>query len=240
MRRDATSAGDSTLPAARVIGAVWLLYFVTGIVSGLLTQGGIVPGNTAGALANILGHQTQYRAGIAVGLFANALYVVLTALLYALFATVNRGLSAMAAFLSLVGCTVQIVATMLQLAPLALLRDTALAGVFTAEQLRAVVAMCLKLYGRTFQISVVMFGMFEVVLGYLIYRSTFIPRVFGILFLVAGLGWITYFWPPLTNAIRYFALPFAGLAELALPIWLVAKRLNVPAWRELEAHQTPA
>jgi len=240
MRRDARIAGESPLPAARVVGAVWLLYFATGIVGGLLGQGGIVPGNTAGALANILAHPTQYRAGVGVGLFANALYVVLTALLYGMFAPVNRSLSAMAAFLSLVGCIVQIVATMLQLAPIAILRDTALAGVFTTDQLRSVMAMCLKLYGQSYQISLVMFAMFEVVLGYLIYRSTFIPRAFGILFLVAGLSWMTYVWPPLGNAMRYFILPFGALAEFALPVWLVVKGLDVPAWRALEAHQSPA
>jgi hypothetical protein len=214
---------SSPRPAPRVVGSVWLLYFATGIVGGLLAQGGIIPGNSSAALANILAHQTQYRAGVAVGLFANALYVVLTALLYRLFAPVNRSLSLTAAFLSLVGCIVQIVATMLQLAPIALLRDTALAGVFTTDQVRAVALMCLKLHGQSYQISVVMFGMFEFVLGYLIYRSTLIPRAFGILFLVAGLTWMTYFWPPLTNAIRYFALPFAGLAEFALPLWLVIR-----------------
>lgn len=228
MSRDATIAGDPLHLSARVVGAVWLLYFATGIVGGLLAQGGMVPGNTAGALANILAHQTQYRAGVAVGLFANGLYVLLTALLYGLFAPLNRSLSAMAAFLSLVGCIVQIVATMLQLAPIAILRDTVLAGVFTADQLRAVAVMCLKQYGQSYQISLVMFAMFEVVLGYLIYRSTFIPRVFGILFIVAGLSWMTYFWPPLGNTMRYFTLPFAGLAEFAFPIWLVVRGPNVP------------
>jgi len=207
----------------RIIGAVWLLYFVTGSVAGYLAQGGIVPGNTAGALTNILAHPTQYRAGVAVGLFANALYVVLTALLYDLFAPVNRGLSLTAAFLSLVGCIVQIVATTLQLAPISLLRDSALAGVFTADGLRAAAVMCLKLYALSFQISVVMFAMFEVVLGYLIYKSSFIPRVFGILFLVAGLVWMTYLWPPLFNTFRYVALPFAGLTELAFAMWLVLR-----------------
>ena len=227
---------DSPRPAARVVGAVWLLYVATGIVGGLLAQGGITPANTAAALTNILSHQTQYRAGVAVGLFANALYVVLTALLYGLFAPVNRSLSMTAAFLSLVGCVVQILATMLQLAPISFLRDTALATVFTTDQLRAAALVCLKLYGQTFQISVVMFAMFEVVLGYLIYRSTFSPRVFGILFLVAGLTWMTYFWPPLGNAISYVALPFAGLTELAFAIWLFVKGVDVPAWRGL----TPA
>jgi Domain of unknown function (DUF4386) len=215
----------------RIIGAVWLLYFVTGIVGSLLAQGGIIAGNTAGALTNILAHPTQYRAGVAVGLFANALYVVLTALLYDLFAPVNRGLSLTAAFLSLVGCTVQIVATMLQLAPISLLRDSALAGVFTTDGLRAAALMSLKLWAQSFQISIVMFAMFEVVLGYLIYKSSFTPRAFGILLLLAGLVSMTYFWPPFFNTFRYVALPFAGLAEIPFPMWLFVRGVDGVARR---------
>jgi hypothetical protein len=236
--RDARA--DSPHPSPRVIGAVWLLYFVTSIVGGLLYQGGLVPGNTAAAFSNLVGHQTQYRAGVQLGLFAHALYVVLTALLCGLFARVNLGLSVTAAFFSLVGCIVEIFATILQIAPVTFLRDTALGSVFTADQVKAAALMSLKLWGQTFQMSIPMFALFEVVLGYLIYRSAFVPRFFGVLLMVAGLTWAAYFWPPLLNSMRSVALPFAGLAEIAFPVWLVVKGIDVPAWRALEAQSLVA
>ena len=104
-------------PTARTIGVVWMLYFLTAIVGGLLTKGLVVSTDAAATATHLLAHQPLYRAGVAVGLFANALYVALTALLYGLFAPVNRSISLTAALFSLVGCVVQIVATMLQLAP---------------------------------------------------------------------------------------------------------------------------
>jgi len=231
---------DSPSPSPRVIGAVWLLYFVTSIIGGLLYQGGLVPGNTAAAFSNIVGHQTQYRAGVAFGLFAHALYVALTALLCGLFARVNRGLSLAAAFFSLVGCVVEIFATILQIAPVTLLRDTALGSVFTADQVKAAALMSLKLWGQTFQMSIPMFALFEVVLGYLIYRSRFAPRFFGVFLMLAGLTWAAYFWPPLLNSVRSVALPFAGLAEISFPVWLVVKGIDVPAWRALEPRSPAA
>ena len=227
-------------PSPRIIGAVWLLYFVTSIVGGFLYQGGLVPGNTAAAFGNIVGHQTQYRAGVQLGLFAHALYVVLTALLCGLFARVNLGLSLTAAFFSLVGCVVEIFATILQIAPVTLLRDSALGGAFTADQMKAAALMSLKLWGQSFQMSIPMFALFEIVLGYLIYRSRFVPRLFGVLFVVAGLTWAMYFWPPLLSSIRTIALPFAGLAEIAFPVWLVVKGIDVSAWRVLEARSSTA
>lgn len=227
-------------PSPRIIGAVWLLYFVTSIVGGVLVQGSLVPGNTAAAFSNIVGHETQYRAGVHVGLFAHALYAVLTALLCGLFARVSLSLSLTAAFLSLVGCIVEIFAAILQIAPVTFLRDSTLGGVFTADQVNAAALMSLKLWGQTFQMSIPMFALFEVALGYLIYRSTFVPHFFGVLFILAGLTWAAYFWPPLLNSVRSVALPFAGLAEIAFPVWLVVKGINVPAWRALEAQTSVA
>ena len=226
---------ESPYPSPRIIGAVWLLYFATSIVGGILYQGSLVPGNTAGAFSNIVVHPTQYRAGVQLGLFSHAMYVVITALLCGLFARVNLGLSLTAAFFSVVGCIVEIFAAILQIAPVTLLRDSALGGVFTAYQVKAVALMSLRLWGQSFQMSIPMFALFELVLGYLIYRSAFVPRFFGVLLMLAGLTWATYFWPPLLNSIRSVALPFAGIAEMILPVWLVVRGIDVAAWRALES-----
>ena len=224
---------NSPRTTSHIIGGVWLLYFVTSIVGGLLFQGGLVPGNSAAAFSNIVSHQTQYRAGVALGLFAHAVYVLLTALLCALFARVHLGLSLTAAFFSLAGCIIEISGTILQIAPVTFLHDSALGSAFSPDQVKAAALMSLKLWAQTFQMSIPMFALFELVLGYLIYRSAIVPRFFGVLFIVAGLTWAAYFWPPLLTSIRAVALPFAGLAEIAFPVWLVAKGIDVQAWRAL-------
>jgi hypothetical protein len=214
-------------PSPRLIGAIWLLYFVTSIAGGLLYQGSLVPGDTAAAFSNLVGHPTQYRAGVQLGLFAHALYVVLTALLCGLFARVNLGLALTAAFFSLTGCIVEIFATILQSAPVSFIRDSVLGGVFSADQVKAVALTSLKLWGQSYQMSIPMFALFELVLGILVYRSRLVPRVFGVLLMAAGLIWALYFWPPLLTAIRGVALPFAGLAEIAFPVWLLVKGANL-------------
>jgi hypothetical protein len=219
-------------PTPRTIGVVWLLYFLTAILGAFLTRGLVVSTDAVATATNLLAHTSLFRAGVAVGLFSNALYVALTALLYGLFAPVNRSVSLIAAFLSLVGCAVQIIATMLQLAPLSFLVGGTLASAFTATQLRAAALISLKLYAQTFHISFTMFALFNVVLGYLIYRSTFVPRIFGVFFLLAGLGWVSYLWPPLATVIRPFILLFSGLAEVGLTLWFLVKGVDVARWRE--------
>jgi hypothetical protein len=223
---------SSPRPKAKIIGVVYLLYFLMAFFGAFLTQGLVVPGDPAATSNSILGHEDSYRSGFAVGLIANALYIAVTALFYELFEPVNRTLSLLAAFFSLVGCAVQIVGGLLQLAPLVVLREGQLLGAFNAEQLQAAVLLCLKLYVQTFHISLVLFALYDLLIGYLVFQSTFLPRILGVFLMLAGVGWLTFVWPPLATALSSYVLPFGALAEILLMLWLLAKGVNMPMWRQ--------
>lgn len=223
---------DSPRPSPRVIGAIWLSYFVVSLFGGMLTKDGPMSPDVVGTVSQIVDHTSTYRAGIAVTLFANGLYVVLSALLYRLFAPVNRGVALAAAFLSLTGCVVQIVAAIGQLAPLVIHADPALAASFSAEQIRSAMMAAVGVYRQNFLVSLPMFGMFNLLLGWLIYRSGYVPKVFGILFLIAGAGWVCSLWPPLRVVVQYVGLPAGGLAEIGTTLWLLLKGVDTLKWRE--------
>ena len=226
---------DSPRPSPRVIGAVWLLYFITSAVGAMITKDGPMSANLGLATARIAEQQALYRAGLSVTLLSNGLYVALSALLYGLFAPVNRSVSLAAAFLSLTGCVVQIGATLLQLGAITLHSDPAMLASFSAEQVAAAVLMALKVYRQSFYVSVSMFALFNLVLAYLIYRSRFIPRVFALFFLIAGSAWIFALWPPLASVFPYVGLPASGLAELGTTLWLLVKGIDTARWREAQA-----
>jgi hypothetical protein len=216
---------DSSPPSPRVIGVVWILYFVTGLIGALLTRGIIISTDAAATATNIVAHANLYRAGFAVDFFANLIYVALTALVYRLFRRVNPTLALLAAFFSLVGCTVQIMGEVLRLAPTVALANPQLAGAFGAQQLQAGALLSVLLYRSVFQISFVLFACFEVVTGYLILKSTFLPRWLGWWWMAAGAIWLTFLWPPLATSI-WPLLVAGGAAELALPVWLLVKGLR--------------
>src|SRR6476660_1543151 len=131
MTNDNTLAIEaSSPPSPRTIGWIWVIYFATGILGTLLTRGILVPTDAASTANNILAHATLWRAGFAVDLFANLIYVALTALLFGLFRPVNPTLALMAAFFSLVGCTVQIMGELLRVAPTVALANPQLASAF--------------------------------------------------------------------------------------------------------------
>jgi hypothetical protein len=218
-------------PNARITGAVYLLYFLMAFLAVFLMKGIIVSNDAAATASNIIAHEALYRSSCAVNLIANAIYIVVTALLYRLFEPVNRNLSLLAAFFSLVGCAIQIFAGLFQLAPFVVLGNSQLLNVFKLEQLQALVLLFLRLYSQVFNISLVLFALYDILLGYLIFNSMFLPRVIGALLMLAGVGWLTFIWSPLAIALSSYVLPLGALAEIFLMAWLLVKGVNISRWQ---------
>ena len=230
----------SRMPNARLIGLVYLSYFLIAVLGDFFIKRVVVSGNPAATVTNILAREATYRAGFALGMVGNMVYIALTALFYRLLKPVNRTIALLMAFFSLVGCTTQIVAGILQLAPLVVLRDSQLLGAFKVEQLRAAALVSLRIYSQTFNISFVLFALFDFLLGYLIFTSTFLPRIIGVLMMVAGVVASTFLYPPLAIALKWFVLPVAALPEGVLMLWLILKGVNVERSREQAAATEPA
>jgi len=100
------------------------------------------------------------------------------------------------------------------------------------EQLRALASLFLELYGRGVNICFVFFGVYCLLIGYLIFRSAFLPRILGVLMAFAGLGWLTFLSPPLANYLSPYIVVLGFLAELSLMLWLLVMGVNVQRWKE--------
>ena len=143
----------------------------------------------------------------------------------------SRSLSLLAAFFSLVGCAVQAVSSAFFLAPLVVLGGAQSLSVFKVEQLQAQALMFFKLYAQAYNIGLVFFG-FYCLLGYLILRSTFLPRVLCVLMAFAGLGWLTFRWPTLANHLSPYNLAAGVLGEGSLTLWLLVMGVNAQRWKD--------
>ena len=211
----------STRPRARITGVVYLLYFLTAVLGEFFLRGLVVSGDAAATASNILARQPLFRLGLAAGLVATACYIALTALFYDLFKPVSRSLSLVAAFFSLVGCAILVLGSVFQIAPLVVLGGSPYLSVFNTEQLRALALMFLELNTQADNICVIFFGVYCLLIGYLIFRSAFLPRILGALMVFAGLGWLTFLSPPLANYLSPYNLVLGFFAELALCLWLL-------------------
>lgn len=220
---------------ARVAGVFYLLVFVMGGVA--LSVGGnlVVQGDAAATASNIVAHESLFRLRFVADLIATACYVVVTALFYELFKPVSRRLSLVAAFVSVVGCAIGAVACTFYLAPLAILGGASYLGVFSPEQLQALALMFVTLYVRTYGIGLVFFGFYCLAIGYLIFRSKFLPSVLGVLMAFAGLGWLTFLSPPLASSLSPYVLAPGIIGEGALTLWLLAMGVDAKRWNEQAA-----
>jgi Domain of unknown function (DUF4386) len=219
--------------AARMSGVVYLLSIVTGVFGVFLVGGTlVVDGDAAATATNILAHETLFRLSFASFLIGVACYVAVTALLYGLLRPVNRTLSLLAAFFSLVGCAMWAVGSLFQLAALAVLEGGGSSSAFTMEQVQALALMLLNLNSQAFSIGIVFFGFYCLLIGYLIFRSTFLPRVIGVLMALAGLGYLTFLYPPLENALSLYLQVPGLLGEGSLTLWLLVVGVNAQCWKE--------
>ena len=123
---------------------------------------------------------------------------------------------------SLAGCTIQAGACTFHLAPLVILGDAPYLSVFKTEQLQALAYMFFKLYVQTYRIALVFFGFFCLLIGYLIFKSDFLPRILGVLMALAGLGWLTFLSPPF--GAKYFPYLFGCRSHRRRRVGPVAPR----------------
>jgi len=81
----------------------------------------------------------------------------------------------------------------------------------------------------------VFFGFYCLLIGYLIIRSMFLPRILGVLMAIGGLGWLTFMSPTFSQSLYPYNLAPGMIGEGALTLWLLAVGLNEQRWKEQDA-----
>lgn len=218
---------------ARIAGVSYLVGALLSVLGQMVVLGMIVvPGNATATVANILSHETLFRLGFVFSLLTVPFHLVWAVLFNGLFRPVNRNVSLLAGFVMLMTCMIWTLSSLLYLAPLLVLRGKIALSAFTPEQMQAVVLTLFNLNALAYDIGLVFFGFWYVLIGYLIFRSTFLPRIIGALGVLAGVGYLTLLWQPLAHYLYPYNLALAGPGEISLLLWLVVKGVNARKWKE--------
>ena len=222
---------------ARIAGGLWLMCIITGMSAFVLRSPLIVIGDAAVTATNILAKESLFRLGFAADLIAGAFYMGVTVLLYVLLKPVSRSLSLLAAFFGLAGIAIGAATSLTNLAALVLLGGGEYSSAFTTSQLQAMALMSLRLSFQGFLISMVFFGFQCFLVGCLIVRSTFLPRILGVLLAIGGSSYIissfaTFLAPAFGARLSPFIIPAALLGEGSLTLWLLVKGVNAERWKE--------
>jgi hypothetical protein len=223
---------------ARIAGAVYLLFFVTAIAGEVfLEQAGVSGiqagrGNAAEITGKMLANRSAFQAGFALGLISVACYVALTGLFYVLFRPVSRTVSLIAMLFGLMGQAVGAFGTLFLLAPFVVLNGSTDPSVFDLRQQQALALVFLNLMGQVGNVGLIFDGLFLLLIGILIFRSTFLPRAIGLLVASAGVAWLSFLAPPLASRLMTGIEVLGVAAEGGLMLWLLVRGVNGARWNE--------
>ena len=225
---------DSPRRLARSTAVFSLLTVLLGMVAeGLVSDRLIVWKDAALTASNIVAHRDLWLAGFAAYLVEMACNVVGTVLFYRLFKPAGPGLSLVALALGLVGCTIKTVARIFFVVPLVLLGRHA-NHALTPDVLNELSLALLTVNDRGAAVALVFFGFHTTVIGWLMLRSRFLPRILGVLGILGGAGWLAFLWPPLGYRFFPFIAGFALLGFVGLTFWLLVFGVDEARWRQRE------
>ena len=166
---------------ANIAVGLFLTTILTGGAAAFVRWRLVVPGDAISTATNILAHERLFQMLLAADLISVSCYVAMTLLFYELFKPVNKRLSLLTASFSLMSCVIVAFASLFHIAALVVLKGAQYLNILTVQPLPALALMCLKLRAQAYSISLVFFGFYCLLIGYLIFRSTFLPRIVGAL-----------------------------------------------------------
>lgn len=214
----------------RLAGLLYLVLIVLGGAGEMAVRGALVVSGDAAATAhNIMASEALWRAGIAGDLLMHVLDLPVIVVLYLLLRPVHRGMALFATLINLVQTAVLAANKLNLLLPLFLLGDGAYLKAFAPEQLQALAYLAIKAHGYGFGIGLIFFGVACLARGWLIARSTYVPRPLGVLLAVAGASYLANSFalllaPALADKLFPFIMLPPLVGESAFALWLVMGR----------------
>ena len=233
---------------ARLAG---LFYFILGVFAYYalmyIPKKIMVRGDTALSADNLLAHEFLYRTGIASHLISVITFLFLALSLYKLFKQTNAEKAKLLVALVVVQVPIVFLLETLNMTCLMILKGQVLRSL-PIEQSKDLAMLFLKIHGYGINILEVFWGLWLIPFGQLVYKSVFIPRVLGVLLIIAGIGYaidsLTFLLLPEYRSItQTVAFILAGLGEGSIILWLlivgVRDHLSITVISETESRRNP-
>jgi hypothetical protein len=218
---------------ARIVGALYLLIFFVGPFAFFMGRTSIVvPGDAAATVANLMASESMFRLGMVAETVIVLVEIVVSALLYVLFRSVSRPLSLAAALARFLQAAVQAVNLITAVPALLLLGGAGYVTAFAPEQWNALVLLFADANAFMILLWGLIFGFHLLLLGVLVYRSGFLPKILGILLMIGAVGYLAQSYghiltPQYDELLANVVIALSIPGELAFTVWLLWKGVNV-------------
>ena len=221
-------------PHARLTGALYLYIMGAAMFAEVFVRGKLVVGDPAVTWRNIAASEPLWRLGVVANVSVTLCDIAVATLLYLLLRPVSRPAALTAAFFRLAYSAAMAANAVFLLGPLGLLGGAAGSGAVAAQS-QTLIMYSLQLHAAGFQVALVLFGIHLALVGGLIARSTYLPRLIGAALVVAGscyvansvIGMLT---PPLAHSLFPWLLLPGFVAEASLTLWLLIAGVGSERW----------
>jgi hypothetical protein len=182
----------------------------------------VVAGNAAQTIHNIDAHGGMFAAAVLCYLINFLEDIVIAWGLFVLLVPVNRALSLLTAWLRLIYTAMGLAAVMQLATAYRLIAQAHGSAALDSAALQTQVQMLISSFRFGWSFSLIVFGFHLILLGYLVYRSRYMPKILGTVLSLVGVSWIVYeLRPYLYPAASLGWIPLVGIGELLLPLWLL-------------------
>ena len=221
---------------ARIAGLLSIGIAVLAIFANFFVINGlIVAGDATKTASNITANDLLFRAGIAAFVVTLILDILVAWLLYVILKPVNQDLSFLAAWFRIIYAGIFAVALSNFFTVLQLLSGSSYLSVFDTDQLHSQAMVSLSSFTYTWQVGLAVFALHLFIVGYLVVKSSIVPRIIGALLMIASLGYLidSFAHFLLHNYVDYqtvfttvSAVP-SIIGELSFAVWLVVKGVKI-------------
>jgi hypothetical protein len=222
---------------ARLAGLIFLFMVITGLFSEIFfRQKVFVSSDIAATVSNISSNTLLYRTGIVCDILMSLGYLFTALVLFKLLASVNKNLAAVMVLLAAAGSALLMFNILNECAPLYILTGNDYLNVLGLNSRQAIAMLYYSLYEHGYMIGQVFFALWVLPLGVLIYKSGFIPKVLGVLFVIETiLGFLSVFVHFLVpnQSIETILLMPGTIAEFAFMFWLLIRGIRKPKMTEI-------
>jgi Domain of unknown function (DUF4386) len=216
---------NSINKTARMAGFLYLVYMVTHIISDVWRGSFIVTGDAAATVSNIMAHEGLFTVTVVGDLLAAALFFLAAWALSVLLKPVNKDFALLFLLLNLGGVAIQCSSDLFLFAIQLLMNGPDYLNVFQVDQLQSLAIFFLDLREKGFTVAQLFYGAWLFPLGYLVFKSGFLPKLLGIVLMVHCFTWLSTFFQsflfPGFTAITYVSYPLGFIAEFGLTLWLL-------------------
>jgi hypothetical protein len=213
---------------ARITGILYFIFAVVSIYGYMYVPSQItVAGNMEATAKNILANEFLFRTSIVSNLTGHILFIVLVLYFYKLLKPVNEHYARIMVGLVIVGIPVSFVVDVFRIAPLVIFKGDLLKS-FESGQITQLTELLIKLGSFTGRLVSTFWGLWLIPLGLLIYKSGFIPRIFGVLLFLNAAGYVInsltfLLFPDYLATVSKTTMVFLFVGEIPLIFWLLIK-----------------